>query len=116
LISLEEPEDSSVLRVETRDSIEKHKVIGFPREMGLAEPKPHSRDFGDVLVRPVEGPNLVLGGDKVPVPANHVVEKPLLLLDHEQIHRSPVVRDLLELTGLLSDDPIEKGVVHIQVV
>lgn len=89
-------------------------MVRLPGKVSLAEPEAHPRDLGDVLVSPVESPNFVLSDDKASVSLDHVRNEPLLLLDHEQIGRSPAVRDLLELTGFLPDDPIEEGVVHIR--
>ena len=114
MICLEEPKDDSVIRVETRNSFQKLEVIGFPGKVRLAEPKTHTRDPLDVLVCPTERPNLVFRRDEVAKSLGHVAEKLLLLLDHEKVDRPPEVRDLLELTGLLTNDPVEEGVLHIR--
>ena len=114
MVSLEEPENSPVLRVEPSDSFEEREVVGPPGKVRVAKKETHPSDLRDVLVRSVERPDLVFGFFEVSVPANHVVNEKPLLLEKEQMDRAPAVRDLLPLRAFLLDNPVEEREIHIR--
>jgi hypothetical protein len=116
LISLEEPENSPVLRVEPCNSFEKREMVAPPGEVRLPKQKPHSSELRDVLVSPVECPDLDPSFFEGAIPPKHVVEKHLLLLEEKQVDRSPTIGDLLEVRAFLPEDPIEKREIHIRQV